>query len=336
MALNKVLKFRSVWIGLAMVWIVFYHSGFPIASQSLLLLKEFGYGGVDICLFASGIGCYYSLSRDPDILRFWKRRVKRLGPAYLCFIVPWMLWKSQGLKFPFQAIVCNLLGIQTLISWDYHFNWYIGGLVIYYILAPFLKKLTDSCRNLTWDILAGLLVTAITVFFWDRGNNIIILSRLPVLYAGLVFGKLADQGYVLKKRDLIAAGILCIASGIFLVDSLTRFPDWLWSKGLSWYPFALFAPGFCIFLSWVAEKLQPCRFLRWINRFLDTVGVYSFEVYLVHIFLYESLMMIIKHHLRTVPVLVLWLGSIPAIICGTFLLNRIASLFRKLAEKIHG
>lgn len=336
MALNRILKFRNVWIGIAMVWIVFYHSGFSITSEPLLMLKEFGYGGVDICLFASGVGCYYSLDRDPNILRFWKRRIQRLGPTYLCFIIPWMLWKSQGLKFPFRVIVRNLLGIQTWFSWKYHFNWYIGGLVIYYLITPLLKKLTDFCRYIWQDVLAGLLLTAITVPFWETGNNIILVSRFPVLYAGLVFGKLAKQGYVLKKRDLFAAGVLWLASAVFLVDSLTRFPQWLWSRGLSWYPFALFVPGFCIFLSWLAEKVQGHKFLSWINRGLETVGIYSFEVYLVHVFLYESLMAIIKSHLSALSDTLLWLGSIPVIICGSFLLNRIAALFRKLIKKIHG
>ena len=334
MQLNRIIKYRNVWIGLAMLWIVFFHSGFPVNSAPLLTFKELGYGGVDICLFASGIGCYYSLEKDPDLLRFLKRRVKRLGPAYICFIVPWMIWKNQGLKMPPRVILGNLLGIQTLVSWDYHFNWYIGGLVIYYLLTPYLKGLTDSCRNLRQDLLAGVFLTAITVPFWESGNSILILSRIPVLYAGLVCGKLANRGYALNKRDLLLSGVLCVAGAVFLVDSLSRFPNWLWSRGLSWYPFAWIVPGGCIFLSWLAERMEGCKFLSWINRTLETVGKYSFELYLVHVFLYESLMMIIKDHLPGLPDTLLWLGSIPVLICGTYILKRLADLLRWGADNL--
>ena len=100
MKLGRLFKFRNMWIGIAMLWILFFHSGFWVASDSLRFLKNVGYGGVDICLFASGIGCYFSLEKDPDSLRFLKRRLKRLGPTYFCFIIPWLFWKSSVSVLP--------------------------------------------------------------------------------------------------------------------------------------------------------------------------------------------------------------------------------------------
>ena len=332
MELRKTLKFRNLWIGLAMLWIVFFHGSLEIASEALVLFKNFGYGGVDICLFASGIGCYFSLEKDPDILGFLNRRVKRLGPTYLCFMIPWLLWRNSVSRLPVQAILGNLLGIQTLISWDYHFNWYIGGLVVFYFSMPYLKRLTDSCKNIWQDVIAWMCLAVITVSFWNSGNAIVLLSRLPVLYSGMVFGKLTKQGYILRKRDGFVLGIAFVAGTVILLGSQKNVPELLWNWGLYWYPFALIVPGSCVFFSVVAEKVEQCKILRWFNKFLETVGIYSFELYLVHVFLYEGLMPEIIDYLWRITVNQQWAMSIPVVILGTFLLNRVASSFSRIIE----
>ena len=333
MELKKCLKSRNLWIGIAMLWIVFFHSSLEIDSQGLVLFKNFGYGGVDICLFASGMGCYFSLEKDPDILKFLSRRAKRLGPAYLCFILPWLLWKNWLSPMPLRAILGNLLGIQTLVSWEYHFNWYIGGLVIYYLAMPYLKKLTDSCKTIRQDVLTLVCLAAVTVVFWDSGNTIVILSRLPVLYFGMVFGKLANRGYVLKRRDFLALSGTALAGALALLVSYYMLPEWLWSRGLYWYPFALMVPGFCMLFSALAEKMQERPYLRRIKQFLEIVGIYSFELYLVHVFLYEGLMPRIVGYLWRITVNMQWAMSLPVVILGTFLLNRAAFFVNRLMQK---
>ena len=333
MELKKCLNFRNLWLGIAMLWIVFFHGSLEIDSQGLLLLKNFGYGGVDICLFASGIGCYFSLEKDADILRFLSRRVKRLGPTYLCFIIPWLLWEYWISPMPFQAILGNLLGVQTLASWDYHFNWYIGGLVLYYFARPYLKRLTDSCKTIWQDAAAWLSLAVLTVSFWDSGSAIVILSRLPVLYSGMVFGKLAKQGYGLKRRDYLVLSAAALAGVCGLLIFYFRFPDQLWNWGLYWYPFALIVPGSCVLFSVLAEKMEKYKVLRWGKKILEIVGIYSFELYLVHVFLYEGVMPQIRGYLWKYTVNKQWVMSIPVIILGTFLLNRVASLANCLISK---
>lgn len=326
MELSRILKFRNVWIGVAMLWILFFHSGFLFESQPLQTFINIGYGGVDICLFASGIGCYFSLEKDSDILRFLKRRIKRLGPTWICFIIPWLLWRASLSDIPYRAVLGNLLGIQTLVSWEYHFNWYIGGLVVYYLAMPYLKRLTDSCFRIRQDVFTGLILTLATVPFWGDGNTLIILSRFPVLYAGLVCGKLAKQGYTLKMRDYIAAGILTVVGTVLLLTFAKVYSDHLWSWGLCWYPFALIVPGGCLALFLLSEKLDGVKFLRGINRIMETVGIYSFELYLVHVFLYEGLMPGIEERLKIIPNNLLWAATLPVVVCGIYILNRLTAL----------
>ena len=70
---NEILKFRSLWMGIAILMVVYFHSYFFItffkdinSNNFVSVLKElktFSYGGTDIFLFASGIGCWFSLNK---------------------------------------------------------------------------------------------------------------------------------------------------------------------------------------------------------------------------------------------------------------------------------
>lgn len=73
-----------------MLWVVFFYSSLENASDVLIWFESFGYGGVDIFLFASAIGGYFSLEKDPDTLKFLSRRAKRLVSVYMYFIIPWL------------------------------------------------------------------------------------------------------------------------------------------------------------------------------------------------------------------------------------------------------
>ena len=48
----------------------------------LFALGAYGYGGVEIFLFLSGIGIALSLSKSPTFMNFIFRRVSRILPAY--------------------------------------------------------------------------------------------------------------------------------------------------------------------------------------------------------------------------------------------------------------
>lgn len=333
MELRKAFRYRNSWIGLAMLWIIYFHAGFRTDSRLLSTIQAFGYGGVDFCVFASGIGCYYSLEKDPDALRFLKRRVNRLWPTYICFIVPWMLWKMTSVRLPLGAILGNLLGIQSLVTWDYHFNWYIGGLVVYYFLIPYFKQITDSCRSLWQDMAVVAVLLISSVPFWYDDALIIIFSRLPILYLGMFVAKKAKQGYSLGIKDAAFQLLLVLAGVVALWVFQNRFPDFLWSCGLYWYPFVLIVPGSCLLISFLAAWLEKFAWLKWMNRLLETVGAYSFEIYLVHVFLYEFFLPGRLERLYRIPHNLRWALTIPVIALGAFLLNRIAAIVDKAISK---
>ena len=336
MKLENAFKHRSIWLGFAMIAIVLYHSQFWSDSSLYSFFKQYGYAGVDICLFASGIGCYYSLEKDPDVLAFLLRRLRKLAPAYFCVMVVWVLWRAALDPMPISGIVSCFLGLATYVSWDYHLNWYIGGLVLFYFLMPYFKRITDSFRTIWGDILAVAVLVMLAISFWNQ--NMIIYSRLPVCYLGVVCGKLAKRGLVLNRWHYLLVGLSAIAGGALLHFCVTCLPDLLWNQGLWWYPLFAVTPGVCLALSLLGEVLEKHRVLRWLYRLLEMMGIYSFELYLVHIFLYERVMPHVQPMLPDIPHNLLWSMTVPVIIAGCFLLNRTASavyfLFTKASKKL--
>ncbi len=85
------IAYRSTWMGIAMLWIMIYHTNIVFPSV-FKFFKMVGYGGVDIFIFASGIGNYYSYLKDKSPLDFLKRRIIRLAPAYLPVIIVWCIY----------------------------------------------------------------------------------------------------------------------------------------------------------------------------------------------------------------------------------------------------
>lgn len=326
--LKELLPYRNLWLGLAMIWIVFAHSGFKPGSMLFTYLKAWGYGGVDICLFASGLGCYFSLEKDPDALRFLKRRIARLAPVYIPFILLWCVYHylTHG-PYPVSAVLGNLLGIQNLTGLENSFNWYISALLLFYVLSPLLKSLVDRVGYGCQAVVIGFLLL-LSVPFWTADTYIITVTRLPIFYAGMVFGRMCKEDRELSLPALVGC-VAASALGFWLMKFCTdHFESILWSYGLHWYPFLLITPGVCIVLSLAGLALEKVRYSKILTKPLAAIGAYSFELYLLHVPLYEFL----HPRLRELPYdrNLMCLATLPVIWVGCVVLKKVGKLISRL------
>lgn len=132
---------RSVLMGIAMAWIVFFHMTIRIPEewQVLAFVKGMGNIGVDMFLFLSGAGLYRSyrtLSAEGKGCReFYKKRFWRIAPAVVICLLPWFTYRQFSEPSSFARY---LMDIATLSFWWDGRNpgWYAAFCIVLYLLYP--------------------------------------------------------------------------------------------------------------------------------------------------------------------------------------------------------
>ena len=304
----------------------------PLDLGPLRHLKAIGYGGADICFFASGIGCFYSLSSEADMIRFMKRRLKRILPTYLVFMVVWLTYQYVTHNFGIRMAIGNLLGIQNFTGRGREFNWYISAMFLFYILAPYFKRIAGEATPVRKLLFLCFLPVA-SIHFWNAQVYIITVSRLPIIYIGMLFAHMCQENRKISVRHVIGMIVMFILGAISIVVSRIFASSYLWSCALYCYPFILITPPLCIAVSCVAMLLEKTKATKPIVSFLSLCGNYSFELYLIHILLISCISALIKKwELFQIRYLV-WAAGGVLLVAGCFMLRRFTVLLNGLFMK---
>lgn len=286
-AYQRISRYKGALMGIAILIVVYghllyYHSG--LKDYQYLNITEWYTVGCGGYVFISvGFGIFHSLKKNADPLRFMERRLNRLVPAYLPFIIIYCAvchWAGQMDKW--QA-----LGNLTTFGWwtqiGAQFNWYVPTLVVLYLLSPlfFAVIQRDRKKALLMFPLFFLLDAACVDTSLMMG-----VSRFPVYFLGMYLGAEAADGKQPTRRHLIISGLLLVGSMAAYYVLVTRFPGSLKRYGFWWHPFLLSTPG-CLYLTtWLLEKQERWAATRILNRGLTYLGGKSFEIYLWHILVY--------------------------------------------------
>lgn len=306
---QNLFKFRSVWMGIAILWIMLYHS--DINLDFLSTWKSFGYGGVDIFFFASGLGCYYSLQKQPDPAAFLAKRMKRILPPYYIALAIWFALEIFLVKTNFTGleILSNIFCTGTFSVASNQFNWYVSGVWPSYLLAPFLVSFVDRSRPLHRLLLLFVLFLASTTFLSSYWNLMLFSTRLPIFYIGILFAKAAQEKHSIKFRTCFIWILIMLAGVTLLLFCNTYAHSTLTDWGLWWYPFILIIPGLCLSVSLLCLGVE--RIFRLPATILATIGNCSFELYLIHLTIY-SVIFYLKENAIYLPNNTFWLFTIPA------------------------
>ena len=146
--LATISRYRGELMGLAMLFIILFHVWLP-RNDMFFGLRRCGNVGVDMFLFLSGIGLWYSWSKRPSLAQYFIRRYVRVYPAWL--IIACLYYIP---RFPKGGNIGDLLG-DILINWDFwlhcelHF-WYIPTIMMLYTAAPFYMRLIERHTLYRW------------------------------------------------------------------------------------------------------------------------------------------------------------------------------------------
>lgn len=294
--LNGICRWRTELMGIAILWVVVFHSQI-VLEEPFAAVKTIGYGGVDIFLLLSGVGMYYSLQKKDELLLFYKKRIRRIAPAYLPFITVWCIWKLKNVVLEPVEYVRIVVGNLFMTGWindvSYQFNWYVQVICWLYFFTPILYHIIIECKKRWQKLLVFLVGLAIGIPFFCDLSHLMGASRVPIFLMGLLWANEAkkEQVYIKDRKKALLMRILvliaAVAGFVSLLLCVYRFTDTLWAYGTWWYPFLLITPGLCYLLSMGMEILSNIPIAKIALVPLKYIGKASFEIYLTHIAIFD-------------------------------------------------
>lgn len=332
MTLKEVIKYRKIWMGFAILWVIFFHFGYK-PPDPLAALQSSGYSGVDIFFFASGIGCYLSYSRDKNAAAFIKRRFIRIMPTYLVFIVIWCTYKVITDGMDFTTVLGNIFCVQDLTGKDGSFNWYFGAMWIFYLLTPYFVAVADKIKKPASCVLFCLLLVLFSFPFWNVKALIIIVTRMPVYFLGMYLAKRSQESDdKISLKFMLIATVLSIISMAAFIVCYFKLHDELWNYGLWWYPFIITAPTICLYLSFICKQLEKKSAGQKILKAFSFIGSYTFELFLVHLFVFKEVSSMIMER-QPNHVIAIWFAALIPVAIGAAILYQLTKGVNKLIKK---
>lgn len=293
--LSDISRFRSEYMGVAMLMIMLFHVALP-RSSSFFGLYRIGNLGVDIFMLISGMGMWFSWTKTAVAdsgekffgkwISFYKRRLWRVYPTWLViaclYYIPryhhgWQLWAGgHGL--------IDLLG-DILFNWDFWLHdeltfWYVPAIMVLYIFAPPFIELIKGNSDYRWLVVLFIVWTVavqwVTPVHRAVGHIEIFWSRVPIFFIGICMGEMIKSGQTKKGSTMWLVWLLfamTLGISIFMEQHLhRRFP--LFIERLVYIPLTVTLLIVLGRLLSAAPKL--------LNAMLAWVGMLSLEIYLIH------------------------------------------------------
>ncbi len=289
-SLNEISKYRNELFGLSIISIILFHFFYRVidngsAGAMLSVAKVYdnivSSVGVEIFVFLSGVGLYFSMRKNSNVKQFYAKRMTRV-------LIPYAVW--GGLYWICADILAKNEGITSFL-YDFSFLsfwldgerviWYIGFIIAMYLIFPLIFKLVESKHSVVNLILMLVLSVgfhgALNLFTPEVYNNIeVAVGRIPIFIVGAYFGKRIYRGDNFSVADLI---IMLSGVAIHLFGVLQRAEIIKINLSFSRYEFALFSISLIYICVWIFSKVK----LDKVKAFLRGAGALSLELYMTHV-----------------------------------------------------
>ncbi len=293
-------KYRGELMGFAIIIVAMFHVFMP-SHYYLYPLRRLGNIGVDMFLFVSGIGLWFSWSKmrlgkkldgngamtiKEALALFFKHRYLRIYPVWILVASIFYIWKYTtvpgGVYTPdIPNLIANILFNWSFWRADDLTFWYVPATMMMYIFAPPYMELIRKSPVYRWlpvaAILLAVMVHYVPMVHKSVGHLEIFFSRIPIFLIGINSGK-----WVMEKRTLEGNSIwLILLIFIMCLWICLRF------EYIGHSRFPLFMERMVYIPMTFTGLLLECKILRlmpkYINRCLIFLGTISLEIYLVHI-----------------------------------------------------
>ena len=275
---------RSSLMGFAIIWIFFYHLVDRINIPIVHEFFQFGWGGVDLFFLVSGFGLAHSLSKNPPVVLFYKKRAIRIVPT----------WWAIMLLFAIVSLFCGLYVTPKWwqvflkysgIGWWLHgcfpclqpmliyHEWYIPTLLLFYLFAPLIYRIPT--KGLLGITLLLMLCGVLFPVFHFLDSIYISYSRIPVFILGFFAYQLFTSQCVITWRKI--GVIFFVGVCLMLIGILLRDINQVLSLNIRRYAFMMILPVVINIIGVATERIAPLKVG------LSFLGTLSLEIYLLHI-----------------------------------------------------
>ena len=304
--LFSVSEARNVIFGLATLWIGLFHSDQlslePYTDNQFLIdafrfFRGTGNVGVDMFLFLSGVGLFFSFSKDSRVGTFLKKRFMRVLPT--AFLIATVYFSFRYVNGRFTSGLTYYLSRMTF---TYFFLkgervfWFISLILVLYLVFPIFYKIIEKWRLFGMLGLVALVIACTFILravapgfysFWE-----IALCRIPVFIIGIWAGK-----FVMEKKEIkswwlwVFLGIAVLMLVLMynytsimkmFVPNYTKDMEsmYIWIYRYEACPLGI---SLVILDSWLCTKLRHAGRANLLRNFFEFVGMYSMEYYMIYL-----------------------------------------------------
>lgn len=279
---------RNAIYGFAALWIVLFHYTDMGKAKAAAIPKlsfiwdtlQLGNIGVDIFLFLSGIGLYYSFVKDHRILRFYYKRLVRIIVPFVLLCVPYMTYLLIAGEFSAADYLKQITTVNYWTGDTSRLNlWYVPAVLALYLIYPlifkflFYKEKSALARCLILAAFSVAVTFGAYYFFRDFYHLYDkLLPRITVFILGSYCGR------PVKEKKSFSPWLL-LAAIIVVLFSYPLYSKHIFS-GVYYRYYGCLTGIMLVFL--LAQFFEIFSSIK-VDRFFAFFGAFSLEIYLVHI-----------------------------------------------------
>ena len=286
--------YRNEIFGLSIIGIIILHyfqnilksdaTGLP-KIISTAYFDIIGSTGVEIFLFLSGMGLYFSMTKDSNVLKFYGRRLKRLLLAYTLWGGTfWVIRDMVLLNYDFERVLYDFFflsfwrdGVSSV--------WFIAFIIVLYLVYPIIHRCFRSDNSYRTAILWILILSSVACTSWCivyapnvYANIKLALYRVPIFLIGAYYGKKIHEKANFSIGDTLLILLGLVANLLFIINksvykiSFMRYIDVEYIK-------CIYSISLVVIMAWTLSYFKKGFF----NRFLIATGALSLELYMTHV-----------------------------------------------------
>lgn len=281
--LYDISRYRKPLMGMAIIFVMLFHCHMN-RTYFMCSVKNMGNMGVDIFMFLSGIGLWFSWSRNPSFTYFYSRRIWRIYPEYFvmaCLLyIPDYFQPAPLHSHDVAELIFNIC--INLCFWTRGDNayWFIPAIMALYVIAPFYMNMIRRHEICRWMPVVFILFSFLLQYnmpLHQAFNHLeIFISRIPIFLIGLNCGQAVLEKRQLRPSSFYLVLIIFVVSFSvclnFAMRSLGSYPMFL--MRMAYIPLSL---STVFLLCKLFSVTPPC-----LVSVATFVGGVSLEAYLLH------------------------------------------------------